>query len=553
MSTHTGASLLSLIFDRYFLLWLREYTTQYRQWEKQSKSLRDTSVGCHPDWLHTSSQLAMFYARAKQTFFTPNSDYELNLPSQLLAPFHVHVGPHPDPCIFDQVAIDTRKALKDSLRRFVTAQFNNVGNNRVLCGMIAGTVFCLVGAVVPLVYNLTMGKSRWLRLTAAPGLWLGLMILLTSINGICVGVYIFGDARQLRKFELSRPPISKPQLIRASLQRPSISSPIVQSSPPVSSHSEVPHHPMIPPLMTTPVPPPPPPMYSSGRPSPRSHFSDDSDLGSLGSTSSGASSSSESIHISPVYYDTDNGPSSRIFGLPPNLLPNGHPGTRSEDDNESRTSFCATAAFIHHFEGDALVDNDGVFDPDAKMLPEELQPISSFDFDALPQPHRILAPPKKSIGDVAPPSPQVFYIEPEQQPLPPAGLSPKGFLRRMQSKCHMNKWLVFTTGETATTSPPETESELHPRSSRGTYICRLGTSIHLQCIDKLFQDALLKKQFKLIMAVPAFGSPLTPVLNPVVVRGQWEIVIRSVVIAGFLAWVILGCLLAVPVPKRYAS
>ncbi|EEB95941.1 hypothetical protein MPER_05009, partial [Moniliophthora perniciosa FA553] len=82
----------------------------------------------------------MFYARAKQTFFTPNSNYELNLPSDLLAPFHSSNAPlHPEPAVFDQIAFETRQMLRDSLRRFVSAQFNNVGNNRVLCGMIAGT------------------------------------------------------------------------------------------------------------------------------------------------------------------------------------------------------------------------------------------------------------------------------------------------------------------------------------------------------------------------------------------------------------------------------
>jgi hypothetical protein len=113
------------------------------------------------DWpLQSSSQLAMFYARAKQTFFTPNAAYELNLPSVVFAPFHASNGsPHPDPAIFTEIAIETRKMLDESLARFVTAQFSNVGNQRVLCGMIAGVVFCLIGALTPIAYNFAHGQS----------------------------------------------------------------------------------------------------------------------------------------------------------------------------------------------------------------------------------------------------------------------------------------------------------------------------------------------------------------------------------------------------------
>ena len=165
--SNLDAGLVNYVLFRYFILWLKEYTVRYNQWAAQHKSFRrDTSsyrMNWHPQ---TSSHLAMFYARAKQTFFTPNSNYELNVPSELLAPFHSSNTPlHPDPAIFNQVAIETRQMLKESLQRFVSAQFNNVGNNRVICGMIAGTVCCLLGAILPLVYNLVTGQSRWLRFT----------------------------------------------------------------------------------------------------------------------------------------------------------------------------------------------------------------------------------------------------------------------------------------------------------------------------------------------------------------------------------------------------
>ena len=55
-----------------------------------------------------------------------------------------------------------------------------------------------------------------------------------------------------------------------------------------------------------------------------------------------------------------------------------------------------------------------------------------------------------------------------------------------------------------------------------------------------------RSRMRRMLQVPAFASPLTPVLNPVVTRGQWEIVVRSFVVAGVIAWVVVGSLLALP-------
>jgi hypothetical protein len=55
-------------------------------------------------------------------------------------------------------------------------------------------------------------------------------------------------------------------------------------------------------------------------------------------------------------------------------------------------------------------------------------------------------------------------------------------------------------------------------------------------------------RFRRVMAVPAFG-PLTWVLEPVVSRGQWEIVVRSACAAALGAWIFIGCLVALPEAK----
>ena len=59
-----------------------------------------------------------------------------------------------------------------------------------------------------------------------------------------------------------------------------------------------------------------------------------------------------------------------------------------------------------------------------------------------------------------------------------------------------------------------------------------------------------RKRFKKVSAVPAFASPLTPVLNPIVGRAQWEIVMRSALMAAVISFVVVGALLSVPVKQQ---
>ena len=55
-----------------------------------------------------------------------------------------------------------------------------------------------------------------------------------------------------------------------------------------------------------------------------------------------------------------------------------------------------------------------------------------------------------------------------------------------------------------------------------------------------------RSRMRRMLQVPAFASPLTPVLNPVVTRGQWEIVVRSAVMAFLLSALIIGGLVGAP-------
>ncbi|KAF9267455.1 hypothetical protein L218DRAFT_688959 [Marasmius fiardii PR-910] len=559
----------------YFTLWLKEYTSRYRQWAAHFKSLRRDSARYPPvDWPpQNSSHLAMFYARAKQTFFTPNSNYELNLPSDLLAPFHASNAPlYPDPATFNQVAIETRKMLKESLHRFVSAQFNNVGNKRVVCGLLAGSVCCLIGAVLPIIYNLVGGHSRWLRLTAWPGLWLGITLLLTSLNGVCLGVYIFGDLRQLRKFELTRPPISKPQRFHTPRQRPVISSPItglpitpiipLNRPPefrPSSAHYPVVSHPLNSFSITSfnPITPL-PPAYTrttttSSRPPSQTSSVESSCVCSLEE-----SDSDQSCYVSPAFYDHDpvDGPATGLFPLPESQPKSGF--EHDEDD------LFTTATFIHSYvesDDDDDDDHDHEYDPNKTRLEstEERQRIDSFDFDALPprlpvaELPTIMISPKSTSIQLAP---SVMVIQPEAEPIE-SSFTPMGFIRRMQSRCNINKWLVMTSSHSTTDlggkEKPETRGMQPPVDESGSEYAsnfpRPHPSFQKRSAGNRPRDVDVHKQFKMVKAVPAFASPLTRVYSPVIVRGQWEIVVRSMTIACFITWVILGSLLAVPPPK----
>ncbi|TFY50238.1 hypothetical protein EVJ58_g11131, partial [Rhodofomes roseus] len=236
----------------YFILWLREYTQNYAEWVRKSRLARMSSYNGTPRReyrtphasLSANPELSYSYSRAKRTFLTPNGDYELDVPSDILAPFHrsspsslvgSHEGktdsahgswsqsqstcvwgleghnvPPPDPAVFDQLADAVREMLTESLQRFVLATYNNVGTPRAVCGSAGGIVISLAGSI-PLIVNFAVHGNRWWRLAAIPGMWAGMTIFISAMYGVCMMIYVFGDLRQLRSFELVRPPISDPQ------------------------------------------------------------------------------------------------------------------------------------------------------------------------------------------------------------------------------------------------------------------------------------------------------------------------------------------------------
>lgn len=196
----------------YFILWLKEYSARYTQWTNNARTTlkRDSSypyqsTSQFPPSIQTNRALAIFYSRAKQTFFTPNSPYELDLPSDILGPFHAPslssdslnhppnrgfsassgaLSLHPDPNVFSEVEDKVRSMLQESLNRFANSTITNVGTSRATCGLVGGTVIALAGFLPPIAENFALSKNRWLRLLALPGLWLGLTIIVASLHGV---------------------------------------------------------------------------------------------------------------------------------------------------------------------------------------------------------------------------------------------------------------------------------------------------------------------------------------------------------------------------------
>ncbi|CAE6498149.1 unnamed protein product [Rhizoctonia solani] len=182
----------------YFILWLNDYATQY----------------------HTGSSslhLCRSVARAKATFFSSESQYELNLAAVRISEFYAAVDctapgespvpPHPD--AFAAIRGDVEVMLRTSARRFVKDRSRNAGTQRALC-VVFGGLFTMAIALAPLMISRFSDHNRYIRFGMIPPLWLGFTVFLCSVNGVCLILYLMGGSRQLHPFELVRPTISEP-------------------------------------------------------------------------------------------------------------------------------------------------------------------------------------------------------------------------------------------------------------------------------------------------------------------------------------------------------
>jgi hypothetical protein len=390
-------------------------------------------------------------------------------------------------------------------------------------------------------------------------------------------VYIFGDLRQLRKFELSRPRISAPKPLDASSARPQISSPVSMYK--FDSHSSssflpsyafrgsrstpVPAKPSVPPL-TIAIPERPP---AAARP-PRVRDSLANSIASTPYDSASQYSSSTSsynvaiadgvepeITVSPAYFDPDpapEGPATRTGPAAHPLIADGFAvpspsyrfGTATVHTEECRIH---RACYNNVTAGFIAYDDDDLYDRPTGKATEEGR-AGTFDFDSLPVrdgedvPCICVAVPAAASSVALPlnPSHEEKRPEPNQRtrPLPTSLVaaildddmhnpqhaepkSPSSYLGRAQYKCNQNSVIGLTPAVPANQEYKSQVSQPHVASH------------------------VVENQHHRVRTVPAFG-PLTRVLSPIVSRAQWEIVVRSASVAMLLSLTIVGSLLAVP-------
>ncbi|KAG2153059.1 uncharacterized protein EDB93DRAFT_240495 [Suillus bovinus] len=570
----------------YFLLWLKEYTTRHHIWSQRTKIISSltppgTPIQQHPFPSPPSSDpsLALFYAKAKQTFFTPGAEYELDVPSDILAPFHCspqnhmfftrvrgtaisNLAPsvHPDPAVFTEVALETRAMLKESLSRFVRAAATNIGSRRAACGIAAGILCLSLAGILPLA--LTSGgwvgapHGRWWRLSAFPGMWLGLVLLFSSLNGVCLMVYVFGDLRQLRKFELARPAISRPMPAPAPVVT-SVSAPLPHPLAPskkrsivISKHHDRQYDPECgssKSFQSVPYS-----LSAEGRSFSRASdsYSDSEVSRSSGHENSSSSFESPEIQISPAYFDdvpapegpaTATGlyrshyrpaqPSSIAFPSVAHTRERPNPvaffsplechdgNVRNSSAAKPHTlddsgSFGPSAAFIRH-EVDLDVEDDL-----KERIHTGLDEKECFDFDLLPNSVK---------GNVI----LTDNIRlPSNASQPPINVTIAGHI----------PMLSLETGNTAPSN------NLSSAIARQQYKCKRTYAPPLSLVSQISsvpspnsytpsptpssnRSPILSFMIPSFTAgVPAFKAPMTRVRSPVVIRAQWEVVIRSAVL-----------------------
>lgn len=447
-----------------------------------------------------------------------------------------------------------------------------------------------------------------------------------ELHQVCMMIYVFGDLRQLRSFELSRPPISPPKPLRndtswyysqprqhfttpvpvspsggVALTIPPINIPKSIYTLPQAPRTVIPTCPQLSPSKSAPTSPVSPTVakYRERIPSNNSLVADTPCLTypsstSLGTSSQRTASSSDgahAIHISEAYYDEQpgypgepvsspvpsswNSPSPEPIRAPAFWEAVAHPvpdprvstsfdrvrgGPAPSLDSDIWTS---TASFIHPYEYSRW-DEDFRYDAgdeeshagvrihengrraisstrqrsmsigrvSSLMLARERQPVDAFDFDALPavRVHHAGRPRYRKCDAPLPP------LTTEKENTKGVGtktllLAPKELVRRFQGGCGAVKGVLQTV------------------LSRSADSNRRFSRYHddEQQSEKEKAPIDPTSRFKKVSKVPAFQSPLTKILSPVVTRAQWEIVVRSAIFSLFISWGLLAGLLAAPV------
>ncbi len=215
-------------------------------------------------------------------------------------------------------------------------------------------------------------------------------------------------------------------------------------------------------------------------------------------------------------------------------------------------SVVSTACYNNATAGFIAYDDDDLYDRPTGKAAEEGR-AATFDFDSLPVRDGEDAPCICAAVPAVPSSVALPLSHPQEekqpelkQPSPPLPApvvsavpdsdvhypqctelkSPSAFLRRAQYKCSRNSVIGLI---------PAAIPANQRYKSQATQ-------------PRVVPPHTIEIQHQRVRHVPAFG-PLTKVLNPVVTRAQWEIVVRSAFAALFISLIIVGSLLTVPVRR----
>lgn len=380
-------------------------------------------------------------------------------------------------------------------------------------------------------------------------------------------VYLFGDLRQLRKFELTRPTISRP-----------IPMPISHPTPFRSTRAS--GQPLFIPSHRAPLPEKATrsglsfddsPISFVAPAQPRAQFSDVS----LRRTSCGSevcsSVGSNEIDVSPAFFDdvpAPEGPAtasclhrpeyrlsppSIAYLEPAHVRPEGRPAisesassspvgvdpnqsTRCPRSNKKDTyEYGPTAGFIPTDYSNNSISN--LSDTSGSL---RSQRSTCFDFDLLPTNKATQRRRSTSGGDSASllaggANPGVLPLSSvvvgPSTPAPTLSLSPpltgvSPFLGRAQYKCNQR------------TSPALMSSSLE----KGTSTASAALSPTSSPSNRLWLTSLIPS---FTAGVPAFAAPLTQVQSQVVKRAQWEVVVRAAFLAAVIAGVLIGVVVGV--------
>ena len=382
-------------------------------------------------------------------------------------------------------------------------------------------------------------------------------------------IYFFGDLRQLRKFELTRPTISRPMPMSMPISSPmpfrslharGQSLLIPSRSAPVPEQSIGTVSPMSSPLDSPTSFVPPTRLYAQFSSASLARTSSCESCESEGCSSVGCNE----IDVSPAFFDdvpAPEGPATASclhrpeYRLSPTALTYVEPAHTRPEPRPGRMVIRTPAA-----GNPVMVDpvqstrnlRTGMkslfeYGPTAGFIPNSYNNNSTtslsdttrslrsqrsacyFDFDSLPT-NRV-GQRRDSIGggdgaslragrthpSVPPPS-SVVAVDPSgQHSSAPALPSSVGHLfGRAQYKCNRR------------TSPPDKETSSASSTDRPA---------------KWFSFATLIPSFT--AGVPAFATPLTQIQSPVVKRAQWEVVIRAAFVAAVIAGVLTGIMVGV--------